>query len=64
MIKIGANFLFCLSSCAMLHFKDQVSPTLRRGRPETQPRRHGGAFGGLSPQTKLQPPPKLKHETL
>jgi len=25
-IKIGANFLFCLSSCAMLHFKDQVSP--------------------------------------
>ena len=26
MIKIGANFLFCLSSCAMLHFKDQVSP--------------------------------------
>ena len=27
MVKIGANFLFCLSSCAMLHFKDQVSPT-------------------------------------
>jgi len=26
MIKIGANFLFCLSSFAMLHFKDQVSP--------------------------------------
>jgi len=26
MIKIGAIFLFCLSSCAMLHFKDQVSP--------------------------------------
>jgi len=23
MIKIGANFMFCLSS-AMLHFKDQV----------------------------------------
>jgi len=27
MIKIGENFLFWLSSCAMLHFKDQVSPT-------------------------------------
>jgi len=27
MIKIGSNFLLCLSSCAMLHFKDQVSPT-------------------------------------
>jgi len=27
MIKIGANFMFCLSSRAMLHFKDQVSPT-------------------------------------
>jgi len=27
MIKIGGNFLFCLSSPAMLHFKDQVSPT-------------------------------------
>jgi len=26
MIKIGANFLFCLSTCAMLHFKDQVFP--------------------------------------
>jgi len=26
MIKIGANFLFCLSSFAMLQFKDQVSP--------------------------------------
>jgi len=26
MIKIGANFLFCLSSCAVLHFKDQLSP--------------------------------------
>jgi len=26
MIKIGPNFLFCLSSCAMLYFKDQVSP--------------------------------------
>jgi len=26
MINIGANFLFCLFSCAMLHFKDQVSP--------------------------------------
>ena len=27
MTKIGWNFLFCLSSCAMLHFKDHVSPT-------------------------------------
>ena len=27
MIKIGGNFLFCLCSRAMLHFKDQVSPT-------------------------------------
>jgi len=27
MIKIGGNFLFCLSSRAMLNFKDQVSPT-------------------------------------
>jgi len=27
MVNIGANFLFCLSSCAMLHFKDQVSST-------------------------------------
>jgi len=31
MIKIGGNFLFCLSSCAMLHFKDQVSPTCEEG---------------------------------
>ena len=31
----------------------------------TQSRRHGGgAFVGLAPQTKLQAPPKLKHETL
>jgi len=27
MIKFGANFLFGLSRCAILHFKDQVSPT-------------------------------------
>ena len=27
MIKIGANFLFCLSSRSMLHFKDCVFPT-------------------------------------
>jgi len=27
MIKIGANFLFCLSSRSMLHFKDQGSST-------------------------------------
>jgi len=27
MIKIGRNFLFWLSGCAMLHFKDQVFPT-------------------------------------
>jgi len=27
MIKTGVYFLFCLSSCAMLHFKDQVSTT-------------------------------------
>jgi len=27
MIKIDANFLFCLSSRAMLHFKDQETPT-------------------------------------
>jgi len=27
MIKIGANFLFWLTSCAMLHFKVKVSPT-------------------------------------
>jgi len=26
MIKIGGNFLFCLSSRTMLHFKDKVSP--------------------------------------
>ena len=31
MIKIGENFLFCLSSRAMLHFKDQVSPTCLEG---------------------------------
>jgi len=31
MIKIGGNFLFCLSSRAMLHFKDQVSPTCIEG---------------------------------
>jgi len=30
MIKIGVNFLFCLSSRATLHFKDQVSPTCTR----------------------------------
>jgi len=34
MIKIGANFLFCLSTRSLLHFKDQ-SPNLHRGRPET-----------------------------
>jgi len=27
MIKIGASFLFWLSSRAMLYFEDQVSPT-------------------------------------
>ena len=27
MIKIGANFLFCLSSRSALHFKEQVFPT-------------------------------------
>jgi len=27
MIKIGGNFLFCLFSRAMLHFKDQISST-------------------------------------
>jgi len=27
MIKIGANFLFCLSGHAILHFNEQVSPT-------------------------------------
>jgi len=26
MIKIVANFLFCLSSRVVLHFKDHVSP--------------------------------------
>ena len=31
MIKIDRNFLFCLSSRAMLHFKDQVSPTSIEG---------------------------------
>jgi len=27
MIKMGGNFLFLLSGRAMLHFKDQVSPS-------------------------------------
>jgi len=27
MIKIGGNFLCCLSSRTMMHFNDQVSPT-------------------------------------
>ena len=31
MIKIVGNFLFCLSSRDMLHFKDQVSPTCVEG---------------------------------
>jgi len=31
MIKIGANFLFCLSSRSALHCKDQVSPTWTEG---------------------------------
>jgi len=31
MIKIGGNFLFCLSSLAALHFKDQMSPTCKEG---------------------------------
>jgi len=31
LIKIGGNFLFCLSSRAKLHFKDQVSPTCTEG---------------------------------
>jgi len=31
MIKIGENFLFCLSSCAVLHFKDQIFPTCKEG---------------------------------
>ena len=31
MIKIGGNFLSCLSSRAMLHFKDQISPTCIEG---------------------------------
>jgi len=31
MIKIGGNFLFCLSSRTMLHFMDQVSPTWIEG---------------------------------
>ena len=35
MIKVGGNFLFCLSSRATLHFKDQGSPTTHSGRPET-----------------------------
>jgi len=29
-IKIGANFLFCLSSRSMLHFKDQASQLAQR----------------------------------
>ena len=33
-------------------------------KTKTQSRRHGGALVGLVPQTKLQAPPKLKHETL
>jgi len=31
MIKIGGNFLFCLFTRVVLHFKDQVSPTCIRG---------------------------------
>jgi len=31
MIKIGENFLFCLSSCAVLHFKDQIFPICKEG---------------------------------
>jgi len=31
MIKIDGNFLFCLSSRAMLHYKGQVSPTCIEG---------------------------------
>jgi len=31
MIKIGGNFLFCLSIRAIPHFKDQVSPTCVEG---------------------------------
>jgi len=31
MIKVGGNFLFCLSARAMVHFKDQVSPTCTEG---------------------------------
>jgi len=30
MIKIGANFLFCLSSGSMLHIKDQVPQLAQR----------------------------------
>jgi len=30
MIKIGANFLFCLSSRSMLHFKNQVLQLAQR----------------------------------
>jgi len=30
-IKIGGNFLFCLSSRAMLHIKGQASPTCAEG---------------------------------
>jgi len=30
MIKIGANFLFCLSSRSMLHFKDQAPHLAQR----------------------------------
>jgi len=31
MIKMGANFLFCLSSRAVVHLKDQESPTCTEG---------------------------------
>ena len=41
MIKIGGNFPFCLSSRAMLHFKDQVSPTCMEEDP--RPCLHWGA---------------------
>jgi len=29
--QIGINVLFCLSSCAMLHFEDKVSTTCMEG---------------------------------
>jgi len=35
MIKIGANFLFWLSSQSMLHFKGSYIPKVHRSRPET-----------------------------